>query len=252
MSETETGSQRRTALVTGGSRGIGRAVSLELAAAGNAIAVNYASRPDAADAVVAEIIESGGAAMAVQADVSDPDAVAAMFERVASELGAPEILVNNAGITRDNLILRLAVDDWDDVLAVNLRSAYLTSKAALRQMLRARWGRIINISSVSGIAGNAGQTNYAASKAGLIGFTKSLAKEVGSRGITANVVAPGYIETDMTDALGDDVAAAAADSTTLGRLGTPAEVASAVGYLASERASYVTGQVLVVDGGLAI
>ena len=242
----------RVALVTGGSRGIGRAVCLDLAAAGHAVAVNYTSRPDAAEAVVAEITGAGGKATAVQADVSDPDDVSRLFETVAVELGAPEILVNNAGITKDNLMMRLGVEDWDDVLAVNLRSAFLTSKAALRQMLRARWGRIVNIGSVSGIAGNAGQTNYAASKAGLIGFTKSLAKEVGSRGITANVVAPGYIETDMTDALGEDAAGAAATSTALGRLGSPTEVASAVGYLASERAGYITGQVLVVDGGLAI
>jgi len=240
------------ALVTGGSRGIGRAIALELAATGAAVAVNYATRSDAADQVVKEISEVGGRAFAVGADVSQPDAVAAMFERITDELGPVDILVNNAGITRDDLLLRLSVDAWDEVIAVNLRSAYLTSKAALRSMLRARWGRIISVSSVAGVAGNPGQTNYAASKAGLIGFSKSLAKEVGSRGITVNVVAPGFVETDMTEALGEGVVEAAAASTSVGRLGTPAEIASAVGYLASEQSSYITGQVLVVDGGLAL
>ena len=240
------------ALVTGGSRGIGRAIALELAGAGAAVAVNYATRAEAADEVVKLISERGGTAIAVGGDVSDPESVATIFEKVTDALGPVEILVNNAGITRDNLLARLGVEDWDQVIAVNLRSAYLTSKAALRAMLRARWGRIISVSSVAGVSGNAGQTNYAASKAGLIGFSKSLAKEVGSRGITVNVVAPGFVETDMTDALGQDTAAAAAASTSVGRLGRPEEIASAVGYLASEEAAYVTGQVLVVDGGLAL
>ncbi len=240
------------ALVTGGSRGIGRAIALQLAQSGAAVAVNYAARVDAADAVVKEITDAGGQALAVEADVSRPAAVEAMFDTVGKQFGAIDILVNNAGITRDDLLLRMDLDQWDDVLAVNLRSVYLTSKAALRGMLRARWGRIISIGSVAGLAGNPGQTNYAAAKAGLIGFSKSLAKEVGSRGITVNVVAPGFIETDMTGALGDDAAESAAKATSLGRLGRPDEIASAVGYLASEQASYITGQVLVVDGGLAL
>lgn len=242
----------RVALVTGGSRGIGRAVAERLAGAGHAVAVNYASRPDAAEEVVTAIEDAGGTAVAVGADVSDPQAVAALFAEVEERLGRVEILVNNAGITRDDLLLRLGEDEWDRVIAVNLKSVYLCSKTAVRGMLRARWGRIISVGSVAGIAGNAGQTNYAASKAGVIGFSKSLAKEIGSRGITVNVVAPGFIATDMTDELGEEAAAAAAEATSVGRLGTPQEVASAVGYLASDDAAYVTGQVLVVDGGLAL
>ncbi len=240
------------ALVTGGSRGIGRAIALELASQGASIAVNYAQRSDAAEEVVKTINSNGGTAVAVGGDMSQPDTASAMVSEVADELGPVDILVNNAGITRDDLLLRLDIDQWDEVINVNLRSAFLASKAALRGMLRAKWGRIISISSVAGLAGNPGQTNYAASKAGLIGFSKSLAKEVGSRGITVNVVAPGFIETEMTEALGEAAAGAAAAATSLGRLGTPAEVASAVGYLASEQASYITGQVLVVDGGLAL
>lgn len=240
------------ALVTGGSRGIGRAIALELASQGAAVAVNYAQRSDAADEVVKSINSNGGTAVAVGGDMSRPNTASAMVSEIADGLGPVDILINNAGITRDDLLLRLDVGQWDEVINVNLRSAFLASKAALRGMLRAKWGRIISISSVAGLAGNPGQTNYAASKAGLIGFSKSLAKEVGSRGITVNVVAPGFIETDMTEALGEDAAGAAAAATSLGRLGTPAEVASAVGYLASEQASYITGQVLVVDGGLAL
>jgi 3-oxoacyl-[acyl-carrier protein] reductase len=239
-------------LVTGGSRGIGRAVAEQLAAAGHAVAVNYTSRPDAAELVVAGITERGGRAIAIGADVSDRDAVAKMFATIEGDLGPVEILVNNAGITRDNLLMRLGEDDWDRVMDVNLKSVYLCSKAAVRAMIKARWGRIISISSVAGVAGNPGQTNYAASKAGVIGFSKSLAKEVGSRGITVNVVAPGFIATDMTEELGEAAATLAGEATSVGRLGEPEEVAGAVEYLAGDLASYVTGQVLVVDGGLAL
>jgi 3-oxoacyl-[acyl-carrier protein] reductase len=242
----------RVALVTGGSRGIGRAIAIALGEAGHAVAVNYASRADAAEEVVASIAATGGAAMAVRADVGDEDAVASMFEQVAEQLGPVEILVNNAGITRDDLLLRMSVEAFDAVIATNLRSAFLCSKAAMRGMLRGRWGRIISIGSVAGIAGNAGQANYAASKAGLIGFSKSIAKEVGSRGITANVVAPGFIDTDMTDALGDDAKQASLGAITLGRFGEASEVAAAVVFLASEGAGYITGQVLAVDGGIAL
>lgn len=242
----------RVALVTGGSRGIGRAIAEQLAADGHQVAVNYTASKDAAEEVVAAIEDAGGTAIAVQADVGDPDAVAAMFEEVTERLGPVEILVNNAGITRDDLLLRMGVDDWDDVITTNLRSVYLVTKSALKSMLRARWGRIVSISSVSGIAGNPGQANYAASKAAIIGFTKSVAREVGSRGITVNAVAPGFIATDMTEALGEEITAAATGRIALGRLGEPREVAAAVGYLCSDQAAYVTGHTLVVDGGIAL
>ncbi len=242
----------RVALVTGGSRGIGRAIAQLLATQGHRVALNYTTNEVAANAAVEAIAAAGGSAIAVQADVGDPDSVTAMFATVDERLGSVEILVNNAGITRDALVLRMGVEAWDEVIETNLRSVYLVSKAALRGMLRARWGRIVSISSVSGVAGNPGQANYAASKAGIIGFTKSVAREVGSRGITVNAVAPGFIETDMTDALGDEITTAVRERIALGRLGQPEEVAAAVGYLASDDASYVTGHTLVVDGGIAL
>ncbi len=242
----------RVALVTGGSRGIGRAVAELLAAQGHQIAINYVSNDSAANDTVATIEASGGTAIAIKADVGDEESVTAMMAQVQEQLGPVEILVNNAGITRDDLLMRMKADAWDAVMQTNLRSVYICSKAALRGMLRARWGRIINISSIAGVAGNAGQANYAAAKAGVIGFTMSLAKEIGSRGITVNAVAPGFIETDMTAALGEDAAEAATDQIVMGRLGRPEEVASAVGFLASAEASYITGQTIVVDGGLAI
>ena len=232
----------RVALVTGGSRGIGRAIALRLASDGHAVAVNYAENSAAA----------GGTAIAVQADVGDTDAVAAMFETVEERLGKVEVLVNNAGITRDDLLLRMGPEAWDEVIETNLRSVYLCSRAAMRGMLRSRWGRIISVSSISGISGNPGQANYAASKAGIIGFSKSIAREIGSRNVTVNVVAPGFIETDMTEGLGTEIADEVASRAAVGRLGRPEEVAAAVGYLASDDAAYVTGQTLVVDGGLAL
>jgi 3-oxoacyl-[acyl-carrier protein] reductase len=242
---------RKVALVTGGSRGIGRAVAERLGADGFAVAVNYRSRHDAADEVVAAIESAGGAAMAVEGDVGDPASVETMIAVVTDGLGPIAVLVNNAGITADDLLLRMKPEQWDSVIRTNLSSAYTCTKAVLRGMLKARWGRIVSVTSVSGISGNAGQANYAAAKAGLIGFTKSVAKEVGSRGITVNAVAPGFIETDMTDALGEEVKETALPSIALGRFGTAAEIAGAVGYLASDDAAYVTGQVLVVDGGLS-
>jgi 3-oxoacyl-[acyl-carrier protein] reductase len=242
----------RPALVTGASRGIGRAIALELGRRGNSVVVNFASRSDAADEVVAAIEATGGKGVAVGADVSVPEQVERLFTEAAERFGPVEILVNNAGITADNLLLRMTPEDFDKVIATNLRSAFLCSKAAIRGMLRNRWGRVISISSVAGLAGNPGQANYAASKAGLIGFSKSVSKEVGSRGITVNVVAPGFISTDMTDSLSEEVRQTILGSIATGRLGDPAEVAAVVGFLSSDEAAYVTGQVISVDGGLAL
>jgi 3-oxoacyl-[acyl-carrier protein] reductase len=247
-----TSQKDQVALVTGAARGIGAAISRELAARGVRVFVNYRSSRDAAEALVADIRAAGGQADALAADVSQEDQVAALFKAIQAEAGRLDILVNNAGMTRDNVIMMLKPDDFDQVISTNLRSAWLCSRAASRTMMKQRSGRIINITSVVGIAGNGGQSNYAASKAGLIGLTKSLAKEIASRGVTVNAVAPGFIETDMTADIGEQMTTLALNAIPLGRIGQPEDIAKAVAFLASDDAAYITGQVLVVDGGMVM
>ena len=238
----------RTALVTGSTRGIGRAIADTLTEAGARVAV--VGRDQAKAAEVAAAI--GGSAVGFGADVSDPASVVALVEAVETAFGKIDILVNNAGLTRDNILFRIKDDDWDMVLDANLRGAFIAIRAAARGMMKRRWGRIINIASIVGITGNKGQANYAASKAGLIGLTKSVAKELGSRNILVNAVAPGFIETDMTAAMTLDARAALSGQIPLDRLGSPNDIAGTVAFLASEHASYITGQVLVVDGGMVM
>jgi 3-oxoacyl-[acyl-carrier protein] reductase len=233
----------RAALVTGASKGIGRAIAAELAAAGATVVVGYRSGREEAEELAREI---GG--RAVQADVSDP----AEAKRLVQEAGEVDVLVNNAGITRDGLLARMPDDDWRAVLETNLSAVFYTSRAVVRGMMKRRSGAIVNVSSIVGVHGNPGQTNYSASKAGIIGFTKALARELGNRGVRANVVAPGYVSTQLTDVLPDDLKQAMLASTPLGRLGEPRDVAAAVRFLCSDDASYVTGEVLLVDGGLGM
>lgn len=241
----------RIALVTGSGQGIGHEVALDLAKHGATVITNDISGC-CADDTLEEIRELGSDGLAITADVSDAGQVDAMFKSILEAYGKLDILVNNAGTTRDNLMMRMPEDDWDLILRVNLKSAWLCSKAATRPMMRARYGRIINMSSVSGIAGQAGQTNYSASKAGIIGMTKALAREVASRGITVNAVAPGFIQTKLTENLPQDILDTLVKSIPLGRWGTVADVANAVAFLASDEASYITGHVLSVDGGLVM
>lgn len=233
----------KTALVTGASRGIGRAIAVELARAGASVVVGYRTGHEEAEAVAAEI---GG--RAVQADVSDAASAAALV----AAAGDVDVLVNNAGLTRDGLLARMSDEDWDTVIQTNLSSVFFTCRAVARPMMKRRGGSIVNVSSIVGVRGNPGQTNYAASKAGIIGFTKSLARELGSRGVRANVVAPGYVRTQLTDVLPEEATNAMLAATPLGRLGDPEDVAGAIRFLASDDAAFVTGAVLLVDGGLGM
>ena len=237
----------KVALVTGGSRGIGAAISRELGRAGARVAVNYRSGREAAEAIAAEV---GG--IAVGANVGDPGEAQALVEQVESELGDVDVLVNNAGVTRDTLIARMSDEDWDEVIDTNLRGAFNTCRAVSRKMLRRRSGAIVNLTSVVGLHGNPGQANYAASKAGIIGLTKALARELGTRGVRVNAVAPGYIATELTNVLSEDIRGAILGNTPLGRLGEPDDVAAAVRFLSSDAAAFVTGEVLLVDGGLGM
>jgi len=242
-------SEARIALVTGASRGIGQAIARELAARGM-IVIGTATSAEGAARIEADLRAQGGNGFGHILNVTDPASVQALMEALKAQPGEPAVLVNNAGITRDNLLMRMKDAEWDDIIATNLTSVYRLSQACLRPMMKARWGRIISIASVVGVMGNAGQSNYAAAKAGIIGFSKSLAREVGSRGITVNVVAPGFIATDMTDALNEAQRTAILSQVALGRLGSAQEVAQAVAFLASDAAGYITGETLHVNGGL--
>jgi 3-oxoacyl-[acyl-carrier protein] reductase len=242
----------QVAVVTGGGRGIGRAVALRLANEGANVAISYRSNDSTAEEVAQEIRAAGTLCEIFKGDVASPEDVDALFSGVRDSFGQIDILVNNAGLTRDNLMMRMRESEFDEVLRTNLKGTYLCTRAALRPMIRARWGRIINVSSVVGLVGNAGQANYAASKAGIIGFTKSVAREVAQRGITANVVAPGYVETELTRSLPDDVKDQIRGQVPAGRFGKAEEVAEAIAFLAGEGAGYVTGQTLAVDGGMTM
>lgn len=242
----------KTCLVTGGSRGIGKAIAIRLAEFGADVAITYARSADAAEEVKKEIEALGRKCKSIQADAVDLGRAEEVIAEIVDDWGKIDVIVNNAGITKDNLILRMSEEQWDDVITTNLKSVFNYSKAAAKPMMRNRGGSIINISSVVGISGNAGQSNYSASKAGIIGFTKSYAKELASRNIRANVVAPGYILTDMTGELDEKVLQGIKDETPLGRAGNPEEVADAVTFLSSDMSSYITGEVIRVDGGMAM
>lgn len=242
----------KVAVVTGASRGIGRAIALKLAEEGAKVVVNYSGSQAKAEEVVAMIQENGGEAIAVQASVSQTEEVTALMDAAVKTYGSLDILVNNAGITKDNLIMRMKEDEWDDVLNTNLKGVFLCTKAVTRQMMKQRAGRIINISSIVGVAGNAGQANYVAAKAGVIGLTKTTAKELASRNILVNAIAPGFIETEMTEQLPEDIKQGMLTQIPLAKLGQPEDIAKAVAFLASEDANYMTGQTLHIDGGMVM
>lgn len=241
----------KVALVTGASRGLGKSIALKLSGMGAKVALNYLSRKDEADSVMASITRQGGEAMLAPADVRDSSSVKDMVRQITDKWGKIDILVNNAGITADGLLLRMSEEAWDNVINTNLRGAYLCTKAALRSMTSQGWGRIINIASIAGLTGNVGQSNYAASKGGLIAFTKSLARELGPRNITVNAVAPGFITTAMTDQLPVELKESILSRVALGRFGTPEDVAGLVAFLVSRQSDYITGQVINIDGGVA-
>lgn len=242
----------KVALITGASRGIGRAVALEMAKSGASIVVNYSGSEGAAQETVDQIIALGGKAIKIKANVGNAEEVQAMVDEAHKEFGHIDILVNNAGITRDGLLMRMKDADWDEVININLKGVYLVTKAVSKIMMKQRSGKIINMTSVSGVAGNAGQANYAAAKAGVIGFTKTCAKELAARGITVNAIAPGFVKTDMTDVLPEKVKENVANVVPLGRMGEPEEIAGVATFLASDFANYITGQVLCVDGGMVM
>ena len=242
----------RVAVVTGGGRGIGRAVAVRLANEGANVAISYRSNDAAAEEVAEEVRAAGAQCETFKGDVASPEDVDALFKGVGEAFGPVEILINNAGLTRDNLMMRMKENEFDEVLSTNLKGTYLCTRAALRPMVRARWGRIVNVSSVVGLVGNAGQANYAASKAGIIGFTKSVAREVAQRGITANVVAPGYVETELTGSLSEEVKDQIRGQVPAGRFAEAEEVAEVVAFLAGEGAGYIMGQTVAVDGGMTM
>ena len=239
----------KTALVTGGSRGIGKAIALQLGKSFNVV-VGYSSSKDSGDKVVAEIINSGGTASPVEIDVTNIESIENAFTTIEKEYGGVDVLVNNAGITKDNILPRLKEDDWNDVIDTNLSGSYRTSQRAIKHMMKSKWGRIVYISSIVGMIGNQGQANYAASKAGLIGLSKSIAKEMGSRNITSNVIAPGYIETDMTAFLTDEQKDNIIEQLSIKRIGKPEDIANIVSFLCTDESEYITGQVISVDGGI--
>ncbi len=238
------------AIVTGASKGIGKAIAKELSNQGAKIVINYNSDHKAAEQISNEINKTGGESIKIQTDVSDENAVSEMIKKTISEFQKIDILVNNAGITKDKLAIRMTSDDWNKVITTNLNSTFLCTKYTLPYMLKAKYGRIINISSVVGMTGNPGQSNYSASKAGLIGFTKAIAREVGTRNITSNAIAPGYISTEMTNAINSNIQEKILSNIPMNRFGSPEEIAQLVGFLSSEKAAYITGQTIVIDGGL--